>query len=246
MAKTILLYGRTNSGKTAQIGEFAEYVKQTTGKNTRLATADRGGLDTIRPYINLGIVEPIEIGDTDPWIFVRQVCEGKVRKDGKWVAGDNSNIGMFAFEGLRSFAENFMADMAKKSAAGINIGGGSNISFQVSGDGESGKVSGGNVAHFGVAQSRITEEVWSSFRLPADYILWTSSVSKDEDTTASGKVLGPDVIGKALTAEVPRWFNFSFRLDVIPAQQGKPERHILYLGNHVDIGAGGAAGLGNI
>lgn len=244
--RTILLYGRTNAGKTAQIGQLAEYVYKTLGKKTRIYTADKGGTDTIRPYINLGIVEAIEKDESDPWVFLNSACKGKVRdSDGKWIHGDNSNIGMFAFESMRSFAEALMADMATKAAANVNIGGGANISFGVSGDGESLKVSGSNMAHYGVAQSRMTEEIWASMRLDAPYILWTSSVSKDEDTTASGKVLGPDVIGKALTAEVPRWFHLTFRIDVIPAQMGKPERHILYLGNHVDVGAGNAAGLGN-
>lgn len=246
MARTILLYGRTNAGKTAQLGQLAEYVYKTLGKKTRIYTADKGGTDTIRPYINLGIIEAVEKDESDPWIFLHSACQGKVRdRDGKWVSGDNSNIGMFAFESMRSFAEALMTDMASKAAANVNIGGGANISFGVSGDGESMKVSGSNMAHYGVAQSRMTEEIWASMRLPSDYILWTSSVSKDEDTTASGKVLGPDVIGKALTAEVPRWFHLTFRIDVIPAQMGKPERHILYLGNHVDVGAGNAAGLGN-
>jgi hypothetical protein len=244
--RTILMYGRTNSGKTAQVGQLAEFVYKTTGRKTRLATGDRGGLDTIRPYVNLDVIEPIELGDSDPWIFLNAVCQGKVREDGKWVKKDNGHIGMYAFEGLRSFAEALMTDMARKAANNVNIGGGANVSFQVSGEGESLKISGSNMAHFGVAQSRITEEVWNSFKLPGDFVVWTSSVSKDEDTTASGKVIGPDVIGKALTAEVPRWFNYTFRLDVIPAQMGKPERHVLYLGNHVDVGAGGASGLGNI
>jgi hypothetical protein len=102
------------------------------------------------------------------------------------------------------------------------------------------------MAHFGVAQARMTEEVWESQKLPAQYVLWTSSVSKDDDTTAGGKVLGPDVIGKALTAEVPRWFNYTFRLDVVPAQNNMAERHLLYMGSHVDVGAGNAAGMGNI
>ena len=139
-----------------------------------------------------------------------------------------------------------MTDMAKKAAQGVNIGGGANISFSVSGDGESLKISGSNMAHYSIGQARITEEVWNSFKLPSDLIVWTSTVSKDDDTTSTTKVIGPDVIGKALTAEVPRWFNLSFRIDVVPAQQGKPERHILYLGNHIDVGAGGAAALGNI
>lgn len=244
--KTVLLYGRTNSGKTAQIGKLAEHVYKTTGKKTRLYTADLGGTDTIQPHIQLGLVEPIELEGTNPFIFLNQATLGHVRDAaGKWVATNNDHIGLFAFESMRSIAEALMTDMAAKAAANVNIGGGSNISFSAAGDGETLKVSGSNMAHYGVAQSRMTEEIWKSFRLPSQYVMWTSSVSKDEDTTAAGKVLGPDVIGKALTAEVPRWFCYTYRIDVLPAQAGKPERHILYLGNHIDVGAGGAAGLGN-
>jgi hypothetical protein len=245
--KTILLYGRTNSGKTAQIGVLAEHIFKQTGKRTRLYTADRGGIHTVEPYIKLGIIEPVEIGDSDPWIFLNKSVRGCLRdKDGKWVPGVSEAVGMYAFESMRSFAEALMASMASKAANNVNIGGGSNISFQIAAEGETLKVSGSNMAHYGVAQARMTEEIWASQRLPAPYILWTSSVSKDEDTTAAGKILGPDVVGKALTAEVPRWFNQTFRLDVLPAKDGKPERHILYLGNHVDVGAGGASGLGNL
>lgn len=245
--KTILLYGRTNSGKTAQIGELAEYVYKTTGKTTRLYTADRGGLDTIQPYIELGIIDAYELGDQDPWHFLSHATSGHVKdSNGKWVAGDNSNIGVFAFETLRAFAENLMESMKNQAAMGVNIGGGSNIAFNIKEGTDILKISGSNMAHFGVAQSRMTEEVWKSQRLNADYIIWTSSVSKDDDVNAAGKILGPDVIGKALTPEVPRWFNLTYRIDVVPAQMGQPERHVLFLGNHVDPAAGGAAGLGNI
>lgn len=244
--QTILLYGRTNSGKTAQIGQMAEYVWRTLGKRTRLYTADRGGTDTIRPYIDLGIIEAVEMADQDPFMFLNKAVRGQMKgADGKWAPGKNDDIGMFAFESLRAYAESLMAWMAQKVTTGTSIGGGANISFPVNADGESLKVSGSNMAMFGVAQQRITDEVWESQKLNAPYIMWTSSVSKDEDTTASGKILGPDVIGKALTAEVPRWFGLTFRIDVVPAQNGKPERHILYLGNHVDVGAGNASGLGN-
>ena len=244
--RTILLYGRTRAGKSTLLGELAEYVKHMEGKITRIYTADRGGLDPIRPYIDLGIIEVVEQGDTDPWIFLNKAVRGFVRDAaGKWVPGKNDNIGVFAFESMTAFADALMADMALKAAKNINIGGGANISFEVTGDGETMKVSGSNMAHYGVCQSRIKEEVWQSQKLAASYILWTASASKDEDTEAAGKVLGPAVAGKAMTAEVPRWFNLTFRVDALPANQGKLERHILYLGNHVDVGAGNAVGLGN-
>mgnify|MGYP001614786330 CR=1 FL=1 len=244
--RTILLYGRTRSGKSTQIGELAEHVYKTTKKLTRLYTADRGGTDPVKPYIDLGIIELVEQGDTDAWIFLNKAVRGYVRdKSGKWVQGANDNIGVFAFESMTAFADAIMADMAKKAAAGISIGGGANVSFAVSGDGETLKISGSNMAMYGIAQARITEEVWQSQQLNAPFILWTASVSKDDDMSASGKVLGPAVVGKSLTHEVPRWFGLTFRIDALPAQGGKPERHILYLGNHLDVAAGNAVGLGN-
>jgi len=82
---TILLYGRTNSGKTGQIGVLAEDIFRRTGKRTRLYTADKGGTKTIEPYIKLGIIEPVEILGTDPWIFLNKAALGFVRDAaGKW------------------------------------------------------------------------------------------------------------------------------------------------------------------
>lgn len=244
--RTILFYGRTRSGKSTQIGQLAEYVYKTEGKKTRLYTADRGGYDPIRPYVDLGIIEVIEMGDTDPWIFLDKAVRGFVRDEkGKWVSGNNAQIGMFAFESMTSFGDELMASMARKAGEGVNIGGGANTSFIVGSEGDTLKVSGNNMAHYGVAQAQITQKVWQSQKLPASFIVWTASVSKDDDQAASGKVLGPSVCGKALTAEIPRWFNLTFRMDCLPAQNGKAEEHLLYLGNNVDLGAGNAIGLGN-
>lgn len=244
--RTILLYGRTRSGKTSQIGELAEALYKKDKSTTRIYTGDKGGLGPIQLYVDLGIISVVEQADTDPWIFWNKAVRGSVRDlNNKWVPGVDPKVGMYAFESMTAFADSLMADMAIKAANNVNIGGGANISFQVSGDGESLKVSGSNMAHYGVAQSRITEEVWQSQKLPASYILWTASASKDDDREAAGKVLGPAVCGKALTSEVPRWFNLTFRIDALPSQGGKPERHILYLGNHLDVGAGNAVGLGN-
>jgi energy-coupling factor transporter ATP-binding protein EcfA2 len=244
--RTILLYGRTRSGKSTQLSELAAHIYKTTGKLTRLYTADRGGVDPIQPLIDLGVIELVSMENTPVWIFLNKAVQGYVRDTaGKWVPGKNENIGMFAFESMTAFADALMADMAIKAAAGVSIGGGANISFLAQGDGETVKISGSNMAMYGCAQTRITEEVWTSQKLNAPYILWTASVSKDEDTASSNKVLGPAVCGKALTSEIPRWFQLTFRIDCLPAQSGKGERHILYLGNSVDVGAGNAVGLGN-
>jgi len=222
-------------------------VYKTEGKKTRLYTSDKGGIAVLQPYINLGIVDVVALENTDPFMFLHKSTSGAVRdKDGKWVNGISDEIGVYAFESMRSYAEELLSNMAIKAGKGVSIGGTGNVSFDVRDGSDSLKVSGTNMAMYGVAQAQMTEKIWASQKLPGSYIIWTSSVSKDDDPTASGKILGPDVIGRALTADVPRWFDFTFRMDVVPAKAGKAERHIMYLGTHIDVNAGNAAGMGNV
>lgn len=246
-ATKILLYGRTGSGKTAQIGELAEWVFVKTGLPAILWTADKGGIKTIQPYIDLGLIVVVMIEDCDPFIFANKAAAGYIRDaNRKWVKADMSKYGMAAFESFRGFADSMMVTMEGKLAQGVNIGGSAGTSFQAASDGETLKISGGNQSIYGVAQNQVRNEVWNSFKLPTPYLIWTSAVSKDEDINAAGKVLGPDVIGKAMTTVTPYWFDYTIRIDTVAAQAGKPERHLMYLGTHADVNAGGAAGLGNV
>lgn len=247
--RTVLLYGRTRGGKSTQLGELAEFIFATTGKKTRIYTADKGGFDPVQPYVDLGIVEIIPQLDTPIFIFVNKATNGFVRDaNGKWVKGDWSEFGMAAFEGGTAFCDGFMDYMVDKATNGTSIGGGGNVGFNVEGETPGDailKIGGSNMAMYGVAQDRIKREVWNSFKLPVEYVVWTASASKDDDLNAGGKVIGPAFIGKALTAEAPRWFQLTFRIDATPAGQGKKEEHILYLGNNVDLAAGNATALGN-
>lgn len=242
------MYGRSRSGKTSQLTELAEWVKITTGKKSLVYTIDKGGVGPMTPLIDLGVIDLVEQpDDLPPWIFMNMASTGKVRdtKTGKWVKADLSQYGMVGNESLTGFSDAFMNDLAQKAAAGINIGGAANVGFTVSGDGESLKVGGNNMGHYNVVQNRILDEVWRSQKLQIPYLVWTASSSRDEDPNASGKVIGPAIAGKAMTAEMLRHFDLTFRLDCLPAQSGKTERHILYLGNSVDMAAGNAVGLGN-
>ena len=160
---TILLYGRTNSGKTTQLGVLAEHIFTTTGERTRLYTQDRGGYHSIQPYVELGIIDVVEGFDTDPWIFLNQAVNGRVRNEsGRWVAGEWDGFGIAAFESMRSFADAMHADLIEKAARGIDIGGGGNVRFEVQGDGEKFTIGGSNKAHYGVVQGRVLKEILRS------------------------------------------------------------------------------------
>lgn len=244
--RTILLYSRSGAGKTTQLGELAEKVYKETGKKSLIYTIDKGGTAPLIPYIELDIIDLVECGDTDPMIFANKAVTGQIRDPkGGWMKAPIESYGMVAFESMTSFSDAFMNLLAEKSAQGVNIGGAANVSLNIVDGAETLKIGGNNMGHYNVAQTRILSDVWKSQKLPVPFIVWTASASKEDDANSTTKVVGPQLAGKALTAEMPRHFDLTFRMDFIPAQSGKDKRHILYLGPSLDITAGNALSLGN-
>src|SRR5689334_8721312 len=86
---SILLFGNTGSGKTAQIGELAEYYFKKDKKTTRLYAADPGGWITIDPYIELGIIELVPYFGDNPWFWIDNAVRGNKWDAAKqeWVPG---------------------------------------------------------------------------------------------------------------------------------------------------------------
>lgn len=244
--RTIMMYGRTRSGKTSQVGELAEHVKVKLGKKSLIYTIDKGGVGPLEPYIELGIIDVVAQKETSPWLFLRKAATAQVRDAaGKWVSAKLDDYGLVAIESFTGFSDALMNDLAGKAAEGINIGGAANVNFTINSDGEAFKIGGSNMAHYGIVQTRMLDEFWRSQKLNVPFLMWTASASKEEDQTAGGKVIGPAGPGKALTPELPRHCDLCFRIDCLPAQAGKPERHVIYLGNSVDLNAGNAVSLGN-
>jgi hypothetical protein len=239
--KTICLFGDTGDGKTACVGELAEhlysYGKAPDGKplRTRLYTADAGGLDTIKPYINLGIIEAVSINQRpSPWEWINAVCMGKtLDARGMWIPGIVPDIGMYAFEGMTSFA----------GALLVALTSGADILANKPSQGGDKDAHGRN---YGLSQQRIGENIKLSFQLPG-VKLWTALARRGDDADTTTTILGPQVVGKALTSEVPSWFNFTFRIMSLPADEltKTPERHRLCLTDYVDQTSRGAKGLGN-
>lgn len=126
--ESILLYGDSGDGKTALIGEFAEdlFIK-TGGKKTRLYAGDPGGFRTIQPYVNLGIIDVVDLrGRPYPWEWLDAISKGKVPDNaGRWILDRdrNANIGAWAFEGATAFGDTLLQDAARKAKDGIQVGG---------------------------------------------------------------------------------------------------------------------------
>lgn len=242
---SILLYGDSGSGKTVQSAHLAEWVYATTGKKARLYSADGGGWLSIQPHVDLGIVEAIDLTDVPrPFEWFNKIVLGMVPgKDGQWVPGVTPDLGVVIFEGLTGIADLLMQDLADQAAKGINIGGQANVNFR-QGDVT---IGGNNQAHYGLVQSRLASSVMQSQRLPVDYVVWTALARRGQDQDNLTTILGPQAAGKALTSEIPRWFQLSLVLADVPANPvlKQPAEHRIYLRDHIDALSGNAKMLGN-
>jgi hypothetical protein len=77
--------------------------------------------------------------------------------------------------------------------------------------------------------------------------MWTALARRATDNDTNAPILGPQIVGKALTSEAPRWFAYTFRTMATPpdAITRKAGTHTLFFDDHTDITMPGAKGLGN-
>lgn len=233
----ILVFGSTGSGKTPMIGELAEEYFKLYKRKTRLAAADKGGWDSIRPYVELGIIQ-LEPMTGDPWVWWNNVIQGKVWRGGKWVEALDPEIALYAFEGMTTLADEVMKWMSTESGKGKAIGGPSAGNFTVGSGVDSIKIGNNNMTHYKIAQNYVYEMVTRSQYLPGT-TLWTAGDSRADDESVGG-VVGPQTAGRAQTPEIPRWFNRTFHI-VAEVQPMQAVKHILYMDQHIELQSKGMA-----
>lgn len=228
LGRTIALFGDSGAGKTTQIGEYAKKIYKDTKKKTVYFSADLGGFDSILPLVRLGVVVPVVYGPEDsPWLWIANAADGKL-PDGSPLGDD---IGAVAFDSGTSVAEALLSSCAKLSATGQDIGGRPAPKFTIDkADASRTMKIGSNVdSHYMVVQSFMLDVIWRSTWLSRKGIdvIWTFAVHRGEKADDT-PVLGPKLAGKALTAAVPKWFKYTFRI-VSVAVPDSPPRHVLYI-----------------
>lgn len=241
---SILLYGPTQAGKTAQIGAFAKAMFMATGKKLRLYAGDTGGWGTIQPHIDLGFVELVDCTVIPhPWEMVHEISEGKIYEGGRWKPGVSDAIGAYAYEGFTGYGDLLMLDASEQAGSGRNIGGQAPATKFMDGGR---MISGNSQSHFGSAQTQLGIAANRSFRLPG-ILIWTATAKRVNDDETSQTMFGPEGPGKAMTPGMPRTFNYTFHIQGIPGDKliGQVEEHRLYFSMHRDPLIPGAIGMGN-
>jgi hypothetical protein len=235
IGSTFALYGGSGSGKTTQIGEYAKYVARMRKKRTLLYSCDRGGFASIQPLVDAGIIiARVYTPEQDPWIWLNEAIKAE---------NVGEDIGLIAYDSGTSMGEVLLTAASQSQ---MKMGQQATQRFTVSqGNGKERKalqVSLNNMAHYGLVQ-----EFWQHQQRVGSYlinkgvdILWTFLEQRSESQDLTN-VLGPKLVGKALTASLPKEFNYTFRLEAVPQDNDGAPLHRLYLKQHQEFGGLGKA-----
>lgn len=220
-----LVYGESGSGKTTWALQMAQYFWLKEKKRTRWYLGDGGG-ETIRQLITAYGGEPfIDIWEYHLWKHPFETThkmmaggwpESVSNPDSKVVVPTNydnlsEEFGLFVYEGLTVMADYMMGDieggLAFRMAKGENLN--KDDSFRIV-DGEL-KLGGNARTHYGLVQRRIPQMLKSNARVPV-FKIWTAHEQRTEDDTSNEVVIGPDIVGKALTPKIMGSFGHTIHL----------------------------------
>ena len=243
-ADTFLLYGATDTGKTAQLGEIAKWHFARTGEISRLISAD-SGWDPLEPLVITpsntdGIIEGWNVqGLQNPWVIMVELSEGawptitdagKLRmsrpvwRDGKLVASDGKHIvGQVFLEGLNTLATVGMQDhinTGRKLAQDV-VTPFQSVVAEVDASGKESQrsllLASAAPAHYGQVQRFLLDDLVPRFgKLAVDRVVWTAHEARgaDDITGIQNSVLGPATVGKAYVDKTTQKFGHSFHLTV--------------------------------
>lgn len=224
---SVLLYGDTGHGKSTLIAELATHLRVTTGKKTAVFLADKGSAKPYRLLQKHGVVD-VYTPTGNAWLWVNHALQGEVRTDAAkatYSSVATDDVGLIVHEGLTAYAEILMSELAAMSAQGQDVGGGGAWNVVIREDKDVLKLGTSNRAHYGVVQLQIREGVLAKHP-PVPHI-YTAGVRRGE-SAQNTPVLGPLVIGEALTSQLPRWVDYTFRCALT---NGK---YMLHLAPHTD------------
>lgn len=252
--ENLLMYGPTGGGKTTQLRKLIEAMA-TKERPARVYVTDRGGTLTIlRPLVAKGLVQLEIYREGDRFIWINQAMQGNIYRDGKWVNGEPEKLCLIAFESLSGMGDLVINALGRQAAEGHNVGGEPAPGLRIQAQGQDIMVPASSRTHYLVAQRHLLEEVWNSQLLPVP-VVWTAHEDivpldkkapdgeKTVETVAGLGIrglIGPLVVGSALTRELAKYFVFTFRLSQRVTDSGKT--HIMFTGRHKD---GNLEGLAN-
>lgn len=238
-----LIYAATKHRKTTMLAELAEYVYETTGKKTRIVTADLGGFAPLEAHINAGIIEvwPIDTNSDSLIETLGFAAQGYWPDFDKKVLkkpADNGleKVGGYGFEGITSFSDAIYDYFKRK---GIRLSQDAMFTYK---DGAT-EFRGGSPSHIYEAQNRTVDLIQKSTRIPGlKKVVWTALEARGKDEMGMPQY-GPQAIGKALSGKLGPMFGNFLHIEQVVKEAGvdpttkqvKLEtKPVMYLRPHAD------------
>lgn len=242
------VYGASGNGKTSQCLYIAKHIWETTGKKTRLISADGGGWEPLQGMINAGIIEPMNISNEQFALAkVRKLSIGwwdrkfRIKETGEiktvfsqCLPAELAKIGCYYIEGLTSIGSLWLGHISKST---------DKVLFESAAYVEDGETfRGTDKGHFNLVQTQLYDIVQAFGTLPIDLVVWTALVGKAEERFTKETQYGPKLPGGAKTLEAPQWVGDCFHLEEVQfavAGSDQPERGIrAHFQSHRDVDTG--------
>lgn len=259
MAKRIeMFYGQSLTGKSEALASIIEQMFVQEGLVSRVVIGDGSKATYIdRGLIDAKVVEVLDFSIREwPMTTTKKLCEGYWPEDvndpkSPLIAPtpeSMAKIGVFGVEGAAVMAKYIMGSikggLAEQSARGIKIGQDSPIKivdalYDAKGaivkDSGPGDVYGGNpMAHFGHAQSHVLTNVERTKAFP-NIVIWTSHERAAKDKITGEALVGPEVAGEALTANLSRHFNNTLHFATVGKVTKEKDQHSEKMVGDLDV-----------
>lgn len=204
-ANTILVYGETGTFKTSNVGRFARYMYEKTGKPTRLVSADGGGWMPVQAEIDAGIIDALRIVEAEqPLPLLRKLGQGYWPVDGRLQLQGISEVGAYAVEGLTSIPMLLLRHLVKTGRkVSEEVIGKFEEEIEVDGKKVKESFSAPSRSHYGFIQNFVLDMLASFRALPVERVLFTAHEGKGSDDITNQMVYGPATVGKAITDRLP-------------------------------------------
>jgi hypothetical protein len=235
-----LYYGQPGTGKSESACRVLEQLHHETGKKVRLVIGD-GSLLTYQHLIEAGVAEAVEYA-WRPWPLdtLMKLASGFWPADPTDPQSPllpptpaTLQVGGYVFEGLSVAASyilgNVKGGLAWRAGQGEKLGQDSPIRVveadldpktgqPIPNSGPGTKFGGNPPAHYGIAQRNSVGIVQQSRGLPAQVVIWTAheaTNNPETDALVKEQIVGPEVAGKALTANIQRMFQNTVHLQTV-------------------------------
>lgn len=205
-ANSLLIYGDSGRYKTTNVGRFARYMYEKTGRPVRVISADGGGWGPMQGEIDAGIIDALRVVESEqPLPLLRKLGQGYWPKGQSLSLDGLDNVSAYAVESLQSLGTMLMRYIVRsgRKISEEVVGQFVESVPSIEGGMKDEKFSAPARSHYGFVQNELLGLIANFRALPVERVLFTAGEGKGQDDMTNQMVYGPLSIGKALTDRLP-------------------------------------------